>query len=202
MIISCPSCQAQFRLGSARLGPEGKKVRCSKCGHVWHAVPEMSPGPGGQPGEAAVAPENSGPEEAGAAVQSPLTARDPEDMGGEAAVSKDDDADNGLDIGADGLTDGQRAALAAARNKKHPRGARFWIYVLLVFIVVVGLLYLAQNMGLVPSSGPKKAGPAIEQPANVAPVDAKPAPAISDSDQVGGHIVGGATEAEPEKPAQ
>jgi hypothetical protein len=56
---------------------------------------------------------------------------------------------------------------------------------------------------MVPSPGPKKAGPAVEQPANdVAPVDAKPAQADSESGQEGGHIVGGPLPENTEQPAR
>ncbi|MBE9555140.1 MAG: zinc-ribbon domain-containing protein, partial [Proteobacteria bacterium] len=45
MIISCPSCKTQFRVDEARLTPDGKKVRCSKCGHVWQAMPDGQSAP-------------------------------------------------------------------------------------------------------------------------------------------------------------
>jgi predicted Zn finger-like uncharacterized protein len=40
MIITCPSCQTNFMLSASALGTEGRKVRCAKCGHEWHAMPE------------------------------------------------------------------------------------------------------------------------------------------------------------------
>lgn len=85
--------------------------------------------------------------------------------------------------GPDGLTDDQRAKLAAARQKK-PR-SRFWIKVLTIFIIVAGLLLLAQRM--MPPQDLKKAGPVTEQPADASKADAGPAPADS---KKGGHIVG------------
>ena len=36
MIITCPSCQARFNVNSSKLGPKGRRVRCSKCGNHWH----------------------------------------------------------------------------------------------------------------------------------------------------------------------
>lgn len=35
MIITCPSCAAKFKLPETALGSKGRKVRCSRCGHVW-----------------------------------------------------------------------------------------------------------------------------------------------------------------------
>jgi len=117
---------------------------------------------------------------------------DREDSNGDAegpeTAEKPDEAESPEDeeTGPDGLTGDQRAKLAAARQQK-PR-SRFWIKVLTIFIVVAGLLLLAQRM--LPPQGPrdlKKAGQITEQPADVGKVDANPAPANSEK---GGHIVG------------
>lgn len=35
MILTCPSCGARFRVDPAKLGPQGRRVRCSACGHRW-----------------------------------------------------------------------------------------------------------------------------------------------------------------------
>ncbi|WP_020590931.1 zinc-ribbon domain-containing protein [Kiloniella laminariae] len=40
MILSCPECSSKFRLDSAALGTDGRKVRCSSCRHVWLQLPE------------------------------------------------------------------------------------------------------------------------------------------------------------------
>lgn len=39
MIIICPTCSTKFMLSSSAIGPEGRDVRCAKCGHQWHAHP-------------------------------------------------------------------------------------------------------------------------------------------------------------------
>ncbi|MFP4629273.1 MAG: DUF3426 domain-containing protein [Desulfohalobiaceae bacterium] len=39
MILSCPNCLARFRIALDRLAPEGSKLRCSKCGHIFKAAP-------------------------------------------------------------------------------------------------------------------------------------------------------------------
>jgi predicted Zn finger-like uncharacterized protein len=44
-LIICPACQTRYEI-AAVLPPEGRKVRCSKCSHVWQAtsvLPEPEP---------------------------------------------------------------------------------------------------------------------------------------------------------------
>ncbi len=36
-LIICPNCQTRYEIAAA-LPPEGRKVRCSKCSHVWQAT--------------------------------------------------------------------------------------------------------------------------------------------------------------------
>ncbi len=40
MILTCPACATRYQADEAKFPPEGRKVRCAKCGHVWH-----QPGP-------------------------------------------------------------------------------------------------------------------------------------------------------------
>lgn len=35
MIVECPSCASQFHCPDEALSPEGRRLRCSQCGHVW-----------------------------------------------------------------------------------------------------------------------------------------------------------------------
>ncbi|MGH6948902.1 MAG: MJ0042-type zinc finger domain-containing protein [Kiloniellales bacterium] len=39
MKLTCPSCGTSFFIGDAILGDKGRKVRCSKCKHIWYQVP-------------------------------------------------------------------------------------------------------------------------------------------------------------------
>ncbi len=39
MILGCPNCATRFVVPPAAIGPEGRRVRCAKCSHVWHAEP-------------------------------------------------------------------------------------------------------------------------------------------------------------------
>jgi len=41
MIITCPQCGTRYTMDAASVPASGRKVRCSKCGHMWHqAAPE------------------------------------------------------------------------------------------------------------------------------------------------------------------
>lgn len=41
-LIICPACETRYET-RAVLPPEGRKVRCSKCAHVWQAMPVTAP---------------------------------------------------------------------------------------------------------------------------------------------------------------
>lgn len=41
MIIICPACDTKFMLSASALGTEGREVRCAKCSHQWHAMPDQ-----------------------------------------------------------------------------------------------------------------------------------------------------------------
>ncbi|WP_237153328.1 zinc-ribbon domain-containing protein [Oryzibacter oryziterrae] len=45
MRIVCPSCEASYQLADGALGSTGRKVRCARCGNVWHAFPAEQPPP-------------------------------------------------------------------------------------------------------------------------------------------------------------
>jgi predicted Zn finger-like uncharacterized protein len=36
MILTCPNCATRYEADAAKFAPPGRKVRCAKCGHVWH----------------------------------------------------------------------------------------------------------------------------------------------------------------------
>ena len=40
MIVTCPACKTRYQIEDTALGPEGRRVRCASCGHVWHYSPE------------------------------------------------------------------------------------------------------------------------------------------------------------------
>lgn len=39
MIVTCEKCKTQYALSSELVGENGRKVKCSKCTHVWHQLP-------------------------------------------------------------------------------------------------------------------------------------------------------------------
>ena len=40
MILTCPECATRYQTDASHFSPDGRKVRCAKCGHVWYqAVP-------------------------------------------------------------------------------------------------------------------------------------------------------------------
>lgn len=41
MKLTCPECSQSFSVPDNAIGPKGRKLRCSKCGHEWHQTLEM-----------------------------------------------------------------------------------------------------------------------------------------------------------------
>lgn len=39
MRVTCPECESKFKVPDKALGPTGRKLRCSKCGHQWFQEP-------------------------------------------------------------------------------------------------------------------------------------------------------------------
>jgi predicted Zn finger-like uncharacterized protein len=72
VIVSCPACATRFSLDASLLGPNGRNVRCAKCGHRWRqqapapveslaaetaaGEPTATPEPGPEPGPTQMAP--------------------------------------------------------------------------------------------------------------------------------------------------
>jgi len=44
MILTCPACQTRYKADASKFPPQGRDVRCARCGHTWHqAPPEPEP---------------------------------------------------------------------------------------------------------------------------------------------------------------
>jgi len=89
MILECPNCDTNYEI-PVELPPEGRKVRCVSCQHIWQAMP-ASENP-----EAGDAPETVIPEAASEEVsQAPLqdTAADNEPAGPDEAADGGEKAD-------------------------------------------------------------------------------------------------------------
>ncbi len=39
MILGCPECNTRFAIDAQALRPDGRKVKCGKCDHVWYEEP-------------------------------------------------------------------------------------------------------------------------------------------------------------------
>jgi predicted Zn finger-like uncharacterized protein len=39
MILTCSSCSTRYSIDAASVGPEGRMVKCAKCGHKWREFP-------------------------------------------------------------------------------------------------------------------------------------------------------------------
>ncbi len=79
MILTCPQCATRYQADTAQFPAEGRKVRCAKCGQVWH---QQAPAPEPEPWSELVGAEREttlagpGADLAGQAPHSPFPALD------------------------------------------------------------------------------------------------------------------------------
>ena len=100
MMITCPDCSTAYRVSPAALGPDGRSVKCARCGTRWHASAE----PDTTSIETEVPEEAEAEAEAVAArsVDAMATAGDDLDgFVGDGAVDDGDGDSDGDDAGAD-----------------------------------------------------------------------------------------------------
>jgi predicted Zn finger-like uncharacterized protein len=43
MILTCPACQTRYTVDATKFPPQGRTVRCARCGNTWHAEAEAPP---------------------------------------------------------------------------------------------------------------------------------------------------------------
>ncbi len=154
MIITCPSCATRYEIPPKNLGPAGRMVRCTNCGHRWFVshdetaarerpADDLDAGPD-------VGPDaDSGPE-AGAerAVESTI----PPPL------------DRAPELGASGDSGQQRRAAKATRSTAATMG---WLAVLLILLILTGLV-LGRNelVAIAPQTAPiyQRIGLPVTQP--------------------------------------
>ncbi len=61
MLITCPTCASSYRIKAAKIGPEGRSVRCAACRETWFLTPADAVGEGDEPGLDGTAPLVSDP---------------------------------------------------------------------------------------------------------------------------------------------
>ena len=113
MILTCPACTTRYLVEPAALGADGRRVRCARCQHTWHAEPleEEPPAPQLVEDEAA-----------------PADAPTPEPH---------DDAEQDDDIAAARRRSRARAQLPAVRESS---GGKLWVAWLILALVVAGIV--------------------------------------------------------------
>ncbi|MDA1060067.1 MAG: zinc-ribbon domain-containing protein, partial [Proteobacteria bacterium] len=45
MIVTCPNCSTRYQLDAQFLVPQGRALRCVKCGHSWTERPKTAAAP-------------------------------------------------------------------------------------------------------------------------------------------------------------
>ncbi|MGD0190468.1 MAG: DUF3426 domain-containing protein [Rhizomicrobium sp.] len=113
MILTCPQCATRYQTDSAQFGAAGRKVRCAKCGHVWHQAPEaaLEPEPVFAPIEDVEPPPASHPHRAAYAPPHEFTA--PSDGAAPAFLAAEDAPRIRVDIAGALRSSAPWAALAA-----------------------------------------------------------------------------------------
>lgn len=71
MILTCPECSARYAVEDRNIGPEGRTVRCTRCGASWRAAPDLPL----ETAAATTAPPAAAPEAAAAASAASSPAR-------------------------------------------------------------------------------------------------------------------------------
>ncbi|GJD34873.1 zinc-ribbon domain-containing protein [Methylobacterium aerolatum] len=51
MLITCPTCASSYRINAAKIGPEGRSVRCAACRETWFLSPTDALAEGEEPAE-------------------------------------------------------------------------------------------------------------------------------------------------------
>jgi predicted Zn finger-like uncharacterized protein len=57
MILTCPSCATRYQADEAKFPPQGRQVRCAKCGQTWRQPGPLPEEPAAEPELVAAAPQ-------------------------------------------------------------------------------------------------------------------------------------------------
>ncbi|WP_428567909.1 MAG: DUF3426 domain-containing protein [Solidesulfovibrio sp. DCME] len=195
MIVQCPNCRSKFNLPDDKVGPDGAKLRCGKCRHVFHVDAPGAPDFGGLtdfdfPDDMAETPAAAGRAQAPAA---PTAAPKPapgasmpdddvppdlfhsETYEGPAGGKDDDEADDtpfkpGFSL--DDVADIPLPGSAASKDRRK----RALVIVGAVCLIIAATIAAVSYLDLWP--GKKAAKDAAQPPAATAPAEpGKPAPA-------------------------
>lgn len=148
MIITCPSCATRYEIPPKHLGPAGRMVRCTTCGHRWFVKDETTPD---------LDTEQQAEADASAAIERPAEA--PVDQA--PAPPPLDRAPELRQAEGQGKT---RPKPAASRSTAATLG---WLGVLLLLLILTGLV-LGRNelVALAPQAAPyyQRMGLPVTQP--------------------------------------
>ncbi len=178
MIVTCPNCASRFRLPDEKIGPDGAKLRCGKCKHVFHQDPPPPPDlrdfdypdMGETPQEAPAMPLRPGPSrepEPGRPGADESSDQEPGDLFHSETYEGEDESPVKPGFSLDDVDDidisGKPGKAASSKDVKR----RSLVVALCLFGVVVVTLAAVYFLGLWPGAGKqeKVSPPAAEQAA-------------------------------------
>lgn len=151
MILTCPACSTRYRIGDNAIGPEGRSVKCARCGHEWQQMPEDEAAAG--EAEVTVADVAAAVEAVGGTSDGPAPAAEAAPVTPAATAA----AAAGADEDEAGDSDGHEAELKAEPERRvrqrppapEPKrsgvGVAAWLILLIVIVGVVATGYVYRD---------------------------------------------------------
>ena len=165
MIITCPSCATRYEIPPKNLGPAGRTVRCTNCGHRWFVTPEDAPAAADRV-ESDLSPATDPTATDPAATDPAATDAVATDHNTDAptAPTVPPPLDRAPELDAEKARDPARRAPQSTRSTAATLG---WLGVLLVLLILTGLV-LGRNevVAIAPQTAPlyQRAGLPVTQP--------------------------------------